>query len=319
LTFRYFRGESDYANLKAVFDTCRVVDGTDYAMTLEDVAHHFEHLQRSDPFTDMIFAEVDGQPIAYGRVGWYEEEDGTYIYYGLGWVNPAWRRKGIGTAILKQNERRIRAIAATHPADVPKLLQNDHNDLQVGVAALLQANGYEAVRWGYRMTRPVSDPLPDAPMPAGLEARPASRDQARQLWEALQDAFSDSWGFVPGTEGDFQRWLASPTFDPSLWRVGWEGDEVAGMVLNFFNQAENQEYGRKRGWTDPICVRKPWRRRGLARALLVQSIHMFRDMGFDETALGVDTQNPNHALDLYESVGYKIVRRGTVYRKPLSN
>ncbi len=86
----------------------------------------------------------------------------------------------------------------------------------------------------------------------------------------------DSWGFVPGTEGDSQRWLASPTFDPSLWKVGWEGDEVAGMVLNFFNQAENQEYGRKRGWTDPICVRIPWRRRGLARALLVQSIHMFR-------------------------------------------
>jgi mycothiol synthase len=317
LTFRYFRGASDYPNVKAVFDTCRVVDGTAYTLTLEDIAHHFEHLQRSNPFTDMIFAEVDGQPIAYGRVGWYQEENSDYIYYGLGWVDPAWRRKGIGTAILMQNERRIREIAAEHPPEATKFIQNDHNDLQIGVAALLKANGYAAVRWGYRMIRPVSDPLPVAPMPAGLQVRPATADHTRQIWDALNDAFSDSWGFVRGTDKDYERWLTSPTFDPSLWKVGWEGGEVAGMVLNFFNQAENQDYGRKRGWTDPICVRKPWRRRGLARALLVQSIEMFRHMGFDETALGVDTQNPNHALNLYESVGYKIVRKGTTYRKPL--
>ena len=51
--------------------------------------------------------------------------------------------------------------------------------------------------------------------------------------------------------------------------------------------------------------------------MLVQSILMFREMGFDETSLGVDTQNPNHALNLYEGVGYKQVRQGIIYRKPL--
>jgi ribosomal protein S18 acetylase RimI-like enzyme len=40
-------------------------------------------------------------------------------------------------------------------------------------------------------------------------------------------------------------------------------------------------------------------------------------MDYDETALGVDTENPNHALKLYEGVGYKTVRKTTVCRKVL--
>jgi ribosomal protein S18 acetylase RimI-like enzyme len=65
-------------------------------------------------------------------------------------------------------------------------------------------------------------------------------------------------------------------------------------------------------------VRRPWRRQGVARSLLVQSIEMFRQMGMEETALGVDTLNPNHALNLYEGVGYQIDRKWTNWRKPLA-
>jgi ribosomal protein S18 acetylase RimI-like enzyme len=87
------------------------------------------------------------------------------------------------------------------------------------------------------------------------------------------------------------------------------------MVLNFINSAENQEYRRLRGYTEGISVRRPWRRRGLARALLTRSLLMFQEMGFEEAALGVDGQNPNGALQLYESVGFQVRRRELVYRK----
>lgn len=282
-----------------------------------DIAHNYEHLERSDPYTDMVFAEVDGIAIAYSRVGWYQESQGDYIYYALGWIHPEWRRMGIGTAILKHNERRIREIASHHPRDAIKWFQNDHNDVQVDVSALLKANGYEAVRWSYEMNRPTDDPLPKAPMPEGLEVRHIGEDHYRLIHEAANEAFRGHWGHSERTEEDYQRWLAWPYFNPELWKVAWDGDQVAGMVLNWTNPDENEEYGRKRGWTDPICVRHPWRRRGLARSMLVQSIQMFKEMGFDETALGVDTQNPNQALNLYESVGYKVVRKGIIYRKPL--
>jgi len=92
---------------------------------------------------------------------------------------------------------------------------------------------------------------------------------------------------------------------------------VAGMVLNRIDEAENARGGRRRGYTQEIFVLRPWRRRGLARALLTQSIERFRTLGMEETALSVDTQNPNRALALYESVGYREVRGHTFYRKPM--
>jgi len=319
LTFRYFRGEPDYSVIMDVFNACKDCDGVEYTMSLESIAHHFEHLERSNPFTDMIFAEVDGEPIAYGRVGWYPESNGDHIYYMLGWVVPSWRRKEIGTAMLKHNERRLAEIAGDHPGDVAKFYQVDHGDKQVSIAALCEKNGYEQVRWGYEMTRPTDATLPDAPLPDGLDVRtPTEEEHFEAIFWAQNEAFRDHWGHTEATQEDYQRWLSDPvTFRPELWKVAWDGDQVAGMVLNFVNEDENQEFERKRGYTEFISVRRPYRRQGVARSLLVQSIEMFRQMGMEETALGVDTLNPNHALDLYEGVGYQIVRKSTTWRKPL--
>jgi ribosomal protein S18 acetylase RimI-like enzyme len=319
LTFRHFRGESDYPVIMDIYNACKDMDGTDTIATLESITHNYSHLERCDPFTGMIFAEVDGQAVAYGRVTWFQEEQGDYGYIAFGWIKPEWRRKGIGTAMLKHNEQRLSEIASQHPAEAKKFFQCTYNNQQVGAAALLKVNEYQEVRWAYEMTRPTADPLPEAPMPAGVEVRPSSQEQTRPIWDALSEAFSESWSFVPATETTFQRWVSAPTFNPSLWKVAWDGNEVAGMVLNVVDPDNTFVDGRKRGWTDPICVRKPWRRLGLARSLLVQSILMFRELGFNETALGVDTQNPDHALSLYEGVGYKTVRKTTICRKNTPN
>jgi mycothiol synthase len=89
------------------------------------------------------------------------------------------------------------------------------------------------------------------------------------------------------------------------------------MVQNFVDAAENEEYGRQRGYTEGICVRRPWRRQGLAKALIARSFHLIKDLGMTEAALGVDAQNPNGALQLYRSMGFQVVKRHTTYQKVL--
>ncbi len=153
-------------------------------------------------------------------------------------------------------------------------------------------------------------------MPESLEVRPAKDKHVRQIWDASVEAFRDHWGFSEPTEESFKEWLEERTFNPELWKVAWDGDQVAGMVLNFIDDLENREYDRKRGYTETICVRRPWRRRGLARSLIAQSFHFLRDLGMEEAALGVDTQNLSGAFRLYESLGFKQVKRWTEYRKP---
>jgi ribosomal protein S18 acetylase RimI-like enzyme len=322
LGFRPFAGPSDFPGMAAVFEASRGVDRFDWVITVDDVRREFDHLHNCDPYQDMLVAEVDGQMIAYSRVWWEQETDGDRIYTFLGLLVPEWRRKGIGRAMIRAGERRLRQIAGghsagEHPPELPKYFERGVVDSEVGLEALLQTEGYKAIRYMFSMVRPISQPLPDAPMPPGLEVRPVREGQARAIIVASDEAFCDHWGHRPLTENRVQQWMEHPTFDPTLWKVAWAGDEIAGGVLGFVDRAENEQYDRKRGYTEDIWVRRPWRRRGLARSLLVQSIQMFAEMGMEETELGVDVQNPHGALRLYESVGYRLDRRNTVYRKPL--
>ena len=107
------------------------------------------------------------------------------------------------------------------------------------------------------------------------------------------------------------------TSDTTLWRVAWDGDEIAGQVRSFINQAQNERMGRLRGYTEFISVRRPWRRRGLARALIAASFPLLRARGMTEAGLGVDTQNLSGALRVYEGCGFVPVSRETTYQKPL--
>jgi mycothiol synthase len=317
LTFRPFRGEADYPGMVAVFEASKDVDRFDWVITVDGTRRKFAHLYNCDPYQDMIVAEMNGEMIAYSRVWWDQESEGDRVYTFLGLLVPQWRRKGIGTAMIRHAERRLREIAREHPPETPKYVQRDAVDSEAGLEILLQNEGYEPVRYGFHMTRPTSAPLAEAPMPPGLEVRPVREEDARKVLLAGDEAFRDHWGHSPLTEDAIQEWMADPAYDPSLWKVAWAGDEPAGAVQNFVDRQENDEYGRKRGYTEGIWVRRPWRRRGLARALLTQSIAMFIEMGMEETALGVDVQNPHGALRLYEAVGYQVDRRNTTYRKPL--
>jgi len=317
LAIRYYQGESDHQHLLDVFNDCKDLDGVDYTMTLEDIANLYQHIERCNLESDMIFVEVKGKVVAYSRVGWFPETSGDRIYYSLGVIRRDWRRKGIGTMILTFCENRLLEIAADHPEDCRKFLQFDYNKNQLGRARLASGFGYQEVRWGYEMKRAIDRPLPDAAIPAGLEVRPVQERDWRDIFEAQNEAFRDHWGHVEATEKDYQRFISETTFEPKLWKVAWDQDQVAGMVLNFVNELENKEYNRKRGYTEYISVRRPYRRKGLARYLLVESIKMFREMGMEETALGVDVDNPNHALDLYQGVGYQTQKTWITCRKPL--
>lgn len=317
LVFRRFRGPEDYPHMLAAINGSKAADGIERSDTLEALTNNYAHLERCDPYRDMVMAEVDGQVIAYNRAFWDQQDDGARIYTVFGFLLPEWRRKGIGTAMLAHGEARVREIAEEHAYDGPRFFQSFLSEGEKGTRALLERAGYQPIRYHYEMKRDLSEPFPDFPLPAGLEVRPVTEDHLRAIWEADNEAFRDHWGYVPGTEARYDAWIHFPGFNPSLFKVAWEGNEIAGAVQNFLNKEENQEYNRKRGYTEGIFVRRPWRKRGLARALIVQSMKMFKEMGMTETALGVDTENLSGALRVYESCGYRQVKKSTTYRKPL--
>ena len=127
----------------------------------------------------------------------------------------------------------------------------------------------------------------------------------RRVFDASARAFADSHGEAAATDAQFDEFLNDPRFDPRLWRVAFHGDELAGQILSYMGEPEPD--GSRIGFTEGISVQAEYRRRGLARALLADSLRAVRDAGATRAGLGVDTQNPNRALSLYESLGFRIV------------
>lgn len=320
LVIRRYAGEDDLPEIVRVTNAEYEADRTPERQSVAELAAELRHASDSfDPAVDLLVAEVDGQVVAHGRADWVDTTDGLREYRTGGYVDPAWRRRGIGRALLRANVVRLREIAAGHDTERPRFLGLWTNERAPGAMALAETEGFRPARWFFEMERPGLDrDLPESPaMPEGLEVRPMTPDQAWQLWEADVEAFQDHWGGFDASEGNFRRWTEGPTYDPDLFVVAWQGEQIAGGVLNTIYAEENEELGLKRGWLDSVFTRRRWRKRGLARALIARSLHVLAQRGLDTAALGVDADNPSGALGLYETFGFKVTLRGQAWRKPL--
>lgn len=287
-------------------------DGDGEHVTVAGMTAQYEHLQRCDPDRDIVVAEgADGSVVGYARTTWEDLAEGFRQYWLVANADPA--VCGLEVALLDWSERRALEVAAGHDVDDRRLgtEADDGGERQ----ALLVERGFTPRGFYAAMVRPHLDDVPELALPDGVEIRAVERSHLRAIWEADIEAFRDHNDYVEQTEQDWERFHAEAQVDTSLWQVAWSGDTVVGQVRTRFNAEEPQRSGRRRGWTEDISTRREWRKRGVASALIAASLRQLRTLGFDEAALGVDTDNPNHALGVYESLGYEIVRRGALYER----
>lgn len=316
LHFRKVDLDIDIDGIVALINDSAVADAVEFALSAEEVRHDLEHKSNFDIARDLVVAELDGRIV--GEIEMHVAvRDGVAVHEFDGWVHPAARRQGIGRALARWAERRAREVAGESRGDRPHELGAWVDSNVVDGTALLESEGYRRVRYGFMMIRPLDKPIADAPLPAGVKLRPVVPADYRRIWEADCEAFEDHWAAAARTEEDFQRWFTMPNLDTSMWRVAWDGDQVAGSVFTLVWPEENERLGLSRGWLEHISVRRPWRKRGLASALIAETLRLFRDMGLAEGALGVDAENASGALRLYESLGFRRHRTGIAFRKAL--
>ncbi|MEE4193951.1 MAG: GNAT family N-acetyltransferase [Anaerolineae bacterium] len=306
LVFRHFAGEADHQIRLDIANACKEVNGFDWIITLEDIKNDELWSANYDIDQQLIYVELDGEPIGYFGWNWQEELNGTMVFWPWGNLVPAHWGKGIEEIMLQFTEEQCRLAASGMPEEQKKIFRTWRKNKATDIIAFLQQHGYRPERFFFEMSRPIEKEIPDCPLPEGIEIRPVEPSHYRAIWDADQEAFHDHWGYAEPTEQMFEAWQKERHFRPQYWKVAWEGDQVCGMVRNYFDEEENKQNNRQRGWTEEISVRRPWRGKGLAKALIAESIRMFRDMGMEETALGVDSDNPNGALKLYETMGYEV-------------
>jgi ribosomal protein S18 acetylase RimI-like enzyme len=320
LRFRRFRDGSDWARLADLHRLVAIEDEDDEIPSAENLRIEVENKPSFVIARDMLIAEVDGQLVGEAD-GTATIRDGKPVHMLWGRVHPDWRRRGIGRTLFHWNERRAHERASAEPelGGPRAVIGGFASEFEPGNEALFESEGYRAFRYAFTMIhRHVQDAVP-IEMPYGLEIRPVTPDQHRPIFEADDEAFQDHFEHRPITDGDFVATFSQPDLDTSLWKIGWDGDQVAGGIMTTIWKAENEALGVKRAWLESVFTRRPWRRRGLARALIGATLVELRKRGIEEALLGVDAENPTGALALYEGLGFEVKVRTKRYRKPLES
>jgi len=320
LVLRPYAGEADLPEMVRIQNAEWEADGLSYRETADEQRANFAHVsEQFDPARDLTIAEADGRMVGHSRRSWVDANDGVREHRCGCAVDPAWRRRGIGRALVRDADRRSLVLSATQATDRPVVRGMFVSERNPGALALARSEGFEPVRWFFDMERPGIDrDLPEPPaLPDEIEVRPVVPEQYRAIWKADIEAFRDHWGGGDESDEEFRRYQDAPDFDPSLWVVAWDGEEVASASINTIYAHENEATGMRRGWLESVFTRRAWRKRGLASALIARSLHILAERGMTVAALGVDADNPSGALRLYESFGFAVAERSAAWRRPL--
>lgn len=315
-----YRGPDDLEEMRATLVDYRRFHGHDEMPTLDQMRNSYAHLTDCDVTVDLAIVRTDdGGRVGYCRAHHTDLADGVRDCYVFAPTDPDHLAPDLFGAIVDGMERHMAERADAAPGGARYRASASHpgpGHTPTGEAAWLEALGYTAEHWEASLLRPHLDDIPDLPLPDGVEVRPVTADQVRHIWEVHHEAFRGEWAFYEVTDEEIQETLDDPMQDPSLWQVAWAGDTVVGQVKPFINTEENTERGYLRAYTEYISTHRDWRNRGIASALLARALRAVRDRGMTEAMLGVDTNNPGGAFQVYQRLGFELTRYEAVYGRP---
>ncbi len=258
-----------------------------------------------------------GRLVGYIEV-WDIEETPVDIWV-WGRVHPDYEGLGIGSELMEWAQQRACQALDRVPGDIRVVMRSGIYSTYTPGHQLLKDRGMTPVRHFHTMAIELEDHPPEPKWPAGITIRPMrGLDEARDVVWAVDDAFRDHWGYVEQPfEKELERWLHfmkhEEHFDPDLWYLAMDGDEIAGVALCMPQSREDKDMG----WVRVLGVRRPWRRQGLGLALLHYSFGQFYKQGKTRVGLGVDASSLTGATRLYERAGMRPIRRFDTYELEL--
>jgi mycothiol synthase len=212
---------------------------------------------------------------------------------------------GVGDALIAHVERQARARGFQHitviavPEDAP-------------LYGAVRRNGYKLDREILRMWRTLNGSVPEPVWPAGVTVRSYTDADAERVHRLLDEQYN---GWDPSyVARSHEGWLAFMTlhdeFDPALWFLVERDGELVACALHW-------KESQGRGWVKDIVVREGERGKGLGKALLHHSFHVYEDRGAERVGLKVDSTNPTGAPQLYERLGFVTDQRLGIWQKQL--
>ena len=301
-----------WADVHAVADLIYAVCEADGDVTVASSAEELEHEWHSNKFnpeTDShVIETLDGRLVAYGE--FYNHNAHVDLGADL-YIHPTYKQHGLFNPMLTWIEARARDDMKLSDPDLRVYLRSTMDGKDEEAKQAHEANGFQSVRFVWRMEINLTEAPLMPELPAGIELRPFHVEaHAQQMLDAENEAFSEHWGSHAATFAEWShRKLERSEFDPTLWLVAWDGEQIAGFSQNRFRMGV--------GWVGTLGVLKPWRKKGLGLALLRTSFAEFYKRGMKTIGLGVDASNKTGATRLYQGAGMRIASEFVTFEKEL--
>jgi mycothiol synthase len=294
----------DAKAVAALISACQIADTGETDMSVERMLDDWHSLDLAEEA--VILTAPDGRIAAYADVF-----NRSFVIVSIyGYVHPDYREVGLGSYLVAWGERWTRDHMLQAQENARVVVQHYINSANEAARRLLENSGYSQVRGIYVMETTLDEPLTLPRWPADISVRTfvPGRDE-RAVYEAVEDAFRDLWGRPRNPFERFVRETKNENFDPSLWFLALQGDEIAGLVLCKTLAGE--------GWIDVVGVRRPWRNRGLGLALLRHAFTEYQRRNIRRVSLSVDAESITGAPRLYGRAGMRVRESYIIHLKEL--
>lgn len=315
LTMRPYGGEADLQPIADMLNACEQVDQLEQWLSVAQLRQEIE-APSVDRTRDICLWEVNGQMVGFGQLWISETGD---VVDGWLWfrVHPSARGRNLEKQIISWAQARMREV--DQERGLPIKLRTQAHDHQTSQIALLENYGFTADRYFFTMERSLKEFLPEPQFPAEFTIRKVEGERDTEAWvEMYNQSFIDHWNHHPLTVEKLHHYLRDPNHCPELDWVAIAADGTfAAFCYCYINTEKNSQYGRNEGWVETLGTRRGFRKMGLGRAMLLSGMHQLRAAGMETAKLSVDADNPNGALKLYESVGFRTLHTRISFAKEL--
>ena len=234
-------------------------------------------------------------------------------------IDPDYENQGLESYLLDWAEKRaLQVFDRLDPGLRVAMRSFSAHEIVSSRMAKLAA-GMKQIRHSFRMRVELDDPPPAPVWPEGITLRLYNPEtDAYPVFKVDEEVFLDHFGFIKEpSEEAYEKFMHHMTkdqsYDPGLWFLALDGEEIVGICLCRKFGAEDKEAGH----VSSLGVKRPWRRQGIALALLQHAFGEFYKRGKRKVDLGVDAESLTGATDLYLNAGMYVLRQYDLYEKEL--